>query len=111
MIKCRGVILSVLLGGGIGFISLFYNDNTSKISHQLMCYPDARFIDNVYIDIFRLTESIYAVEIRNTDGSLIKEGYFSFNSDDALNNFDVVSYDNGSLKIKEGIIVNIRNKR
>ncbi|OXM29459.1 hypothetical protein [Salmonella enterica] len=111
MIKCRGIILSLLLGGCIGFVSLFYDTNTNEMSHQLMCYPDARFIDNVYIDIFRLTESIYAVEIRKIDGSLIREGYFTFNSGDTLNNFDVISYDNGNLKLKDGTVMSIRNKR
>lgn len=110
MVKSKGIILSILLGSGLGFVSLLYKTTDEK-SQQLICYPDARYINGVYIDVFRLTEIIYSMEIRKKDGLLIKEGYFDFDSDYEINVFDIISYDNGSLKMKNGTVVNIRSNR
>ncbi|HEI3412551.1 TPA: hypothetical protein SI356_001561 [Escherichia coli] len=110
-ISGKNVIFSILFGSGVGLIFLLCNDTSSMQKHQLTCYPDARFVNGVYVDVFRLTQNVYSVEIRDKNGGLTREGYVNFNNDDELNNYDIISYDEkNGLGIKDDSYLNIRDK-
>ncbi|WP_058914133.1 hypothetical protein [Entomohabitans teleogrylli] len=111
-ISSKKVILSILFGSGVGLIVLLYNGNSSIQKHQLTCYPDARLVNGVYVEVFRLTQNVYSVEIRNKNGGLTMEGYVNFKNDDKLDNYDIISYDErNGIGIKDGSFLNIRDKR
>jgi hypothetical protein len=111
IIVLSGYLLSVLF---IGY-NFYMTNYKEKPIDKLACFPEAKYINGKYISIFRMTDSIYAIEVRDNNGTLVNDGFFTYHGSDESSEVyesSIKQYNsNSSILLKNGMLLSIRKSR